>query len=228
MILSNSPTRGQDDLQIIWHQNEKFKQKFPKACKKMELDLKKFIDINKDLSKIDYCQLDPAARFIHNQIIEVAKLCLEKSIKNELTCTFFDEMTNSLETLLSEAKRKCQVDLSFQKLRKFVNRLLLNVSRVARLLECLEFDPLEFFILLNQVEQKAKIKSDIPKYILTKLGLNRDLYSEFAATVNANNEQNKSPIKKRLETTESLNRLLFAPVEKDFEKIKLISNGAYG
>jgi len=54
----------------------------------------------------------------------------------------------------------------------------LIISRPARLLECLEFDPEEFYHLLEQAEGQAKtsqgIKADIPQYIITKLGLNRD------------------------------------------------------
>jgi microtubule-associated serine/threonine kinase len=42
----------------------------------------------------------------------------------------------------------------------------------------LEFDPEEFYHLLEQAEGQAKtsqgIKADIPQYIITKLGLNRD------------------------------------------------------
>lgn len=52
------------------------------------------------------------------------------------------------------------------------------ISRPARLLECLEFDPEEFYLLLEQAEGQAKscqgIKADIPQYIINKLGLNRD------------------------------------------------------
>lgn len=52
------------------------------------------------------------------------------------------------------------------------------MSRPARLLECLEFDPEEFYHLLEQAEGQARtsqgIKTDIPQYIITKLGLNRD------------------------------------------------------
>ena len=59
-----------------------------------------------------------------------------------------------------------------------IKKLLLVISRPARLLECLEFDPEEFYHLLEQAEGQAKssqgIKADIPQYIITKLGLNRD------------------------------------------------------
>lgn len=56
--------------------------------------------------------------------------------------------------------------------------MLLVISRPARLLECLEFDPEEFYHLLEQAEGQAKInagiKTDIPQYIINKLSLNRD------------------------------------------------------
>ena len=59
-----------------------------------------------------------------------------------------------------------------------IKKLLLIVARPARLLECLEFDPEEFYHLLEQAEGQARssqgIKNDIPQYIITKLGLNRD------------------------------------------------------
>ena len=60
----------------------------------------------------------------------------------------------------------------------FIRRLLLIISRPARLLECLEFDPEEFYHLLERAEGQAKtcqgIKDDIPRYIINKLGLDRD------------------------------------------------------
>lgn len=59
-----------------------------------------------------------------------------------------------------------------------IKKLLLVISRPARLLECLEFDPEEFYHLLEQAEGQAKInagiKTDIPQYIVNKLSLNRD------------------------------------------------------
>jgi len=64
------------------------------------------------------------------------------------------------------------------KLTGLIKKLLLVISRPARLLECLEFDPEEFYHLLEQAEGQAKvnagIKADIPQYIITKLSLNRD------------------------------------------------------
>lgn len=57
-----------------------------------------------------------------------------------------------------------------------IKKLLLIISRPARLLECLEFDPEEFYHLLEQAEGQAKVsvKTDIPQYIISKLSLSRD------------------------------------------------------
>jgi len=62
-----------------------------------------------------------------------------------------------------------------------IKKLLLIISRPARLLECLEFDPEEFYHLLEQAEGQAREsglivgpKPDIPQYILGKLGLTRN------------------------------------------------------
>jgi microtubule-associated serine/threonine kinase len=175
-----------NESEIVFLQNEKFKEKFPKACKQMEENLASFIENNKE----NYFN-EPIESFIHNQIIVLANLCLKKSRENQLTCAYFDEMTNSLEKLLVEAPEKCvNVDSSVDSLRKFVKKFLLIVSRVARLLECLEFDPEEFCHLLNAAEAQARHVfinyTDIPKYIISKLGLNkRDPFEEFSASINA-------------------------------------------
>ena len=60
--LSCSPSKLHNESDMVVLQNEKFKGKFPNACKQMEEKLQRFIDSNKDLTQIDYCQADPAAR----------------------------------------------------------------------------------------------------------------------------------------------------------------------
>lgn len=255
-------------------QNEKFKEKFPKACKHLEENLQFFIDVNKTdlvtsmsdasilLSNNKYHiqppnQLDPAARFIQNQVIEIAKLCLEKSKSNQLTCSYFDEMTNSLEKLLLEARDKCcQVELSVEYLHKFIKKFLFIISHVARLLECIEFDPLEFCHLLDCAEQQAKqeeIKTDIPKYIISKLGLDRDPFKEFSynddeelvektcfqrtnsitsststSGISSDDYLTSDSSLSSINKPESSQQTISPPCEDDFEEIKLISNGAYG
>ena len=64
-----------------------------------------------------------------------------------------------------------------------IKKLLLIVSRPARLLECLEFDPEEFYQLLEAAEGQARVvhgvQSGVPQYIIGKLGLTRDSMTEL-------------------------------------------------
>ena len=64
-----------------------------------------------------------------------------------------------------------------------IKKLLLIVSRPARLLECLEFDPEEFYQLLEAAEGHARglhgVSANVPQYIIGKLGLNRDPLAEL-------------------------------------------------
>ena len=64
-----------------------------------------------------------------------------------------------------------------------IKKLLLIVSRPARLLECLEFDPEEFLQLLDAAEGHARglhgVNANVPQYIISKLGLNRDPLAEL-------------------------------------------------
>lgn len=211
----------------------------------------------------------------------MAKLCLEKSRSSQLTCSYFDEMIQSLEKLLIEARDKCShvADAAAgpEHLQKLIKRFLLVVSRVARLLECIEFDPLEFCYLLDFAEQQAKqeaIKIDIPKYIISKLGIDKfDPFEDFktdeddsaaannTTTANNNNNKDRASYSRASSITgansssgisstdvadfasetgsnaSSVNGAVkppppqpheMGPCEKDFEEIKLISNGAYG
>lgn len=223
--------------------------------------------------------------------MEIAKNCLEKSKSEQLTCLYLDEMANSLEMLLEEARDKCaQIEVTYDYLYKLIKRFLLIVSRVARLLECIEFDPLEFYFLIDSTEQQARqqaINTDLPKYIFSKLGIGKDPFDKFnnkattttseillggsgglfvgsaaptsqegAAKFFGNIERmssrgsDSSDLAATATTTTTsdlfsssdLNSLgassccmgppsfipIQPPCEDDFEKIKLISNGAYG
>jgi serine/threonine protein kinase len=125
---------------------------------------------------------DGATRFLHHQICEVAADCLQKSRDDLLTCAYFCDMSNRLEETLSEAQTKCGPD-SCQYLGRLGKQLLMIVSRAARLLECLEFDPSEFYQLLEEAEGAVRYQlgsgtarvPDLPQYIVNKLGLNKNL-----------------------------------------------------
>jgi microtubule-associated serine/threonine kinase len=64
-----------------------------------------------------------------------------------------------------------------------VRQVLMIVSRAARLLECLEFNPEQFYQILEDVEGQVREQfgasadarlPDLPQYIINKLGLDRD------------------------------------------------------
>jgi len=152
-----------------------YKERYPKAKVQMEERLQNFVDTYKLVDKFDYCS-DGSARFIHNQIVELAKDCLDKSTYDLITSLYFYEMTDNLERLLLNAKEKCPQ--AIENLQAIVRKLLLITARSARLLECLHFDPENFLRTLDEIECQAKtianLKQDIPKYICSKLNLERN------------------------------------------------------
>lgn len=118
---------------------------------------------------------------MHHQVLEMARDCLHKSEAKLITAQYFYELSENLERLLLETKEKSPEAAA--ELNGVIKKLLLIISRPARLLECLEFDPQEFYELLEAAEGHAKampvIKADIPQYIINKLGLNRDPIAEL-------------------------------------------------
>lgn len=107
------------------------------------------------------------------------------------------------------------------------------------MLECLEFDPEEFYHFLEAAEGQAKglqgIKADIPQYIIQKLGLNRDPIAELQQELRdcnwpSNNQSNRSSVCLPSVTSNTNCKKWGStnPSEQDFEVVKHISNGAYG
>uniref|UniRef100_A0A671RJ81 non-specific serine/threonine protein kinase n=1 Tax=Sinocyclocheilus anshuiensis TaxID=1608454 RepID=A0A671RJ81_9TELE len=124
---------------------------------------------------------DGVLSFIHHQIIELSRDCLTKSKEGLITSVYFFELQENLEKLLDDAyKRSESSELTF--VTELVKKLLFIISRPARLLECLEFNPEEFYHLLEAAEDHAKeghlMKTDIPRYIISQLGLTRDPLEE--------------------------------------------------
>ena len=222
--------------------NTLYKERFPKATQQMEEKLKSFIIENTSEAHCDIFDnvsqdSVPIIRFVHHQIIEMARDCLQKSQEKLITSLYFYEMTENLEILLTETKEKSPQAAS--KITGLIKKILLIISRPARLLECLEFNPEEFYRILEKVEGHAKsnqgIKDDLPQYIVGKLGLNRDPIAEFQEDLdlleNFSKENNQSVQYNNAPVTQSeeMKKITVKPpAEDDFEIIKLISNGAYG
>ncbi|KAA0707869.1 Microtubule-associated serine/threonine-protein kinase 3 [Triplophysa tibetana] len=229
--LSPGRTGGSFDNEIIM-MNHVYKERFPKATAQMEEHL---LVIIRHYSLDSTLPLgDGVLGFIQHQLVELARDCLDKSQQGLITSLYFIELQDKLEKLLHEALERSESE-EVSIINHLVKKILIIISRPARLLECLEFNPEEFYHLLEAAEGHAKvdqgIKTDLPRYIINQLGLNRDPLDEVVQfeeeyesgttlTVDSEEggEQNKSlPTPPRRK-----------PLESDFETIKLISNGAYG
>ncbi|XP_073450063.1 microtubule-associated serine/threonine-protein kinase 2 [Aquarana catesbeiana] len=212
--------------------NHVYKERFPKAKAQMEERLADFISSNTPENVLPLA--DGVLSFIHHQVIELARDCLAKCRDGLITSRYFYELHENLEKLLQDAHERSESsEVAF--VTQLVKKLMIVIARPARLLECLEFDPEEFYHLLEAAEGHAKegegIKSDIPRYIISQLGLNRDPLEEMAQLNSYDSSSADTP-----ETDDSVEGRSSAPViqpkktpsEDEFENIKLISNGAYG
>ncbi|CAG9530672.1 unnamed protein product [Cercopithifilaria johnstoni] len=179
---------------------------------------------------------DGATRFLHHQIVEIANDCLSKS-KDDLTnASYFSEISQRLEAVVAEAHEKTSPE-SFAFLSKMVKHVLMIISRPARILECLEFDPDQFYHFLQETEGAVREQlgagnarvPDLPQYIISKLGLNKNLMSELK--VDISKEKHSSLFDNDTRLAVDCERELCErrpPCEDDYETIRLISNGAYG
>uniref|UniRef100_A0A8C2XCI3 non-specific serine/threonine protein kinase n=1 Tax=Cyclopterus lumpus TaxID=8103 RepID=A0A8C2XCI3_CYCLU len=149
--------------------NHVYKERFPKATAQMEERLAELL-CSSAPDKV--CPLaDGVLSFIHHQLIELSRDCLVKSREGLITSRYFYELQENLEKLLQDAHERSEsVEVTF--VTKLIRKLMIIIARPARLLECLEFDPEEFYHLLEAAEGHAKegqgIKSDIPRYIISQ------------------------------------------------------------
>ncbi|XP_051563727.1 microtubule-associated serine/threonine-protein kinase 2-like isoform X2 [Myxocyprinus asiaticus] len=216
--------------------NHVYKERFPKATAQMEERLAEFISSSAPDKVMPLA--DGVLSFIHHQVIELSRDCLDKSREGLITSRYFYELQENLEKLHQDAHERSEsVEVTF--VTQLVKKLMIVIARPARLLECLEFDPEEFYHLLEAAEGHAKegqgIKSDIPRYIISQLGLTRDPLEEMAQLSSYDSGNPETP--ETEESTESRGAAIQPPQpqpktktprEEDFETIKLISNGAYG
>uniref|UniRef100_A0A672GYF9 non-specific serine/threonine protein kinase n=1 Tax=Salarias fasciatus TaxID=181472 RepID=A0A672GYF9_SALFA len=173
---SLSPGRSPScyDNEIVM-MNHVYKERFPKATAQMEERLAEFIQNYSPEMVLPLA--DGVLSFIHHQIAELSRDCLTKSREGLITTVYFCELQENLEKLLHDAyERSESSELTF--VIELVKKLFIIISRPARLLECLEFNPEEFYHLLEAAEDHAKegqlMKTDIPRYIISQLGLTRD------------------------------------------------------
>ncbi|VDN55322.1 unnamed protein product [Dracunculus medinensis] len=196
-----------------------------------------FVSSSANERAFDFCPLqclsDGATRFIHHQIVEIASDCLTKSREGHISGLYFYDVSQRLEQALSDANEKASIE-GGEYLLKLVRNLLMIISRTARLLECLEFNPDEFYHMLENTEGEVREQlgasnvriPDLPQYILTKLGLNKDNLLttadiEIPAAMDSSFESTVNSLRPSLHLDKP-------PCEDDYETIRLVSNGAYG
>ncbi|XP_040484188.1 microtubule-associated serine/threonine-protein kinase 3 [Ursus maritimus] len=225
--LSPGRTTGTFDNEIVM-MNHVYRERFPKATAQMEGRLQEFLAAFAPGARLALA--DGVLGFIHHQIIELARDCLAKSGEALVTSRYFLEMQEKLERLLQDAhERSDSEEVGF--IIQLVRKLLIIISRPARLLECLEFDPEEFYHLLEAAEGQARegqgIKTDLPQYIIGQLGLAKDPLEEMVPLSHLE-EEGQPPAPESPESRSLVGPSRRKPCESDFETIKLISNGAYG
>uniref|UniRef100_A0AAQ5Z308 non-specific serine/threonine protein kinase n=1 Tax=Amphiprion ocellaris TaxID=80972 RepID=A0AAQ5Z308_AMPOC len=222
---SRSLSPGRSSVSIdneIVMMNHVYRERFPKATAQMEDRLLEIVTHCSPDSSLPLA--DGVLGFIQHQLVELVRDCLDKSQKGLVTSRYFAELQEKLEKLLHEAYERSESE-EVTVITQLVRKILIIISRPARLLECLEFDPEEFYHLLEAAEGHAKvgqgIKTDIPRYIISQLGLTRDLLEDMVQL----EQYDTSPSVSAPQTLTPTRR---KPLESDFETIKLISNGAYG
>ncbi|XP_071850781.1 microtubule-associated serine/threonine-protein kinase 3-like isoform X3 [Apostichopus japonicus] len=227
-IGASSPLVAPVDNEILM-MNSMYKERFPKAKIELESRLQEFLERHGTESSEGH---DAIYAFLLHQAMELGKDCLEKSQQDVISHHYFNEITNKLRTLMEDARERSLH--SAKAFNKIVRELLMIIARPARLLECLEFDPEEFYQMLEAVEGQAKIgdnvTSDIPKYIISQLGLTRDpLDVTDIIGVDDVSPPNPDSGDEAAASEEGARVTSFRePKEEDFERIKIISNGAYG
>ncbi|XP_058257437.1 microtubule-associated serine/threonine-protein kinase 3 isoform X3 [Hemibagrus wyckioides] len=229
--LSPGRTSGSFDSETVM-MNHVYKERFPKATAQME---ERLLEIVTHCSADSTLPLgDGVLGFIQHQLVELARDCLDKSQKGLITSLYFLELQENLDKLLHEALERSESE-EVTVITQLVKKILIIISRPARLLECLEFDPEGFYHLLEAAEGHAKvgqgIKTDIPRYIISQLGLNRDPLDEVSQL--EENYESGPSLNVDTEESDHQNRSVLTPprrkpLESDFETLKLISNGAYG
>uniref|UniRef100_A0A671V419 non-specific serine/threonine protein kinase n=1 Tax=Sparus aurata TaxID=8175 RepID=A0A671V419_SPAAU len=202
--------------------NHVYRERFPKATAQMEERLLEIITHCSPDSSLPLA--DGVLGFIQHQLVELVRDCLDKSQKGLVTSRYFAELQEKLDKLLHEAYERSESE-EVAIIIQLVRKILIIISRPARLLECLEFDPEEFYHLLEAAEGHAKvgqgIKTDIPRYIISQLGLTRDPLEDMV-------QLEQYDVGPSVSAPQTLTPTRRKPFESDFETIKLISNGAYG
>uniref|UniRef100_A0A8C5VAC6 non-specific serine/threonine protein kinase n=1 Tax=Microcebus murinus TaxID=30608 RepID=A0A8C5VAC6_MICMU len=215
-----SPSSCDNEIVMM---NHVYKERFPKATAQMEEKLRDFTRAYEPDSVLPLA--DGVLSFIHHQIIELARDCLTKSRDGLITTVYFYELQENLEKLLQDVSARARsLEVAF--------KLLIIISRPARLLECLvrEFNPEEFYTCWRR--PRATPRRLAGAGWPGARGRPARAHSPPSPDVVHLEEQDSggsnTPEQDDLSEGRSSTKAKKPPGENDFDTIKLISNGAYG
>ncbi|KAK2513728.1 hypothetical protein Q9966_016051 [Columba livia] len=160
-----SPSSHDNEMVLM---NHVYRERLPKAAAQMQERLEEFV---RGCGPGGAPLPDGALSFIQHQLVELARDCLAKARHGLLSAGYFYQLQENMERLLQDAyERSESEDLAF--ITQLVKRLLIIISRPARLLECLELDPAE----LHQAQSaeppaRGGLRGDVPRYLTGQLGL---------------------------------------------------------
>jgi microtubule-associated serine/threonine kinase len=180
----------------------------------MEDQLEQFIKEETEIEETSTSG-DAAWGFVHKQVIEIARVTLQRARDNSITCRIFADNSERCQVLKNDGKQKSGSisDSVLHCIRKYMK----ITSRPSRLLQYIEFDTEEYISILDQLEDEGQNNSRDPphQYVLKKLGLDKPTsnYDEKESS-----DENEWSFNKTQDVRIS---------EQDFEKHKLISQGAY-
>uniref|UniRef100_A0A674HTK7 non-specific serine/threonine protein kinase n=1 Tax=Taeniopygia guttata TaxID=59729 RepID=A0A674HTK7_TAEGU len=219
-----SPSSHDNEIVMM---NHVYKERFPKATAQMQERLEEFV---RGCGPGGTPLADGALSFIQHQLVELARDCLGTARLGLLSAGYFGELQENMERLLRDAyERSESEEVAF--ITQLVKRLLIIISRPARLLECLEFDPAGLSQLLAATAGRAEgpLRADTPRYLLRQLGRARGARADMLHLEEPDSSGTNTPEPEEgAEGRTTLPRPKEPPGESDFETIKLISNGAYG
>jgi len=198
----------------IEDRNIVYREKFPKVREQMESKLLEFIR-DEEMVEEELIGGDAVWAFIHKQLIEIARITLKKSEENLITCQVFADNSERCELLKDEGRQKAgRVN---HEVLHAMRKYLRIIARPARILEYIEFNEVGFISLLDQFEDSAReqnqYKLEPHRYILKMLGLDIPSSSLDKEACSSDDDNYKKPTIK--------------VAQDDFERIKIISQGAY-
>ena len=193
-----------------------YRERFPILAKQMEDQLEQFIKEETEIEETSTSG-DAAWGFVHKQVIEIARVTLQRARDNSITCRIFADNSERCQVLKNDGKQKSGV--ISESVLNCIRKYMKITSRPSRLLQYIEFDTEEYISILDQLEDEGQTNNsrDPPhQYVLKKLGLD-------TPTSNMDNEKESSDeneIQQEKSQDVKIN-------EADFEKHKLISQGTF-